>query len=272
MSDEQSMTVKAAATAVVALLALGWGGACSVPAGGPGGAAGLGGASSTGAAGSGAAAGSTGSAGAAGGAGESGNAGADAAADAGGVPNPGACSKAPTPAAGATVIDVRAPATLAGALATAKAGDRIVLHAGSYANEKTRTASSRRPCSSRRPRARRSRWRARLHELRTTCRSAASSSRPRSCSTVEQLRLPRRHPGRRRHRGGRAADPRAGRRGRLARRSGRGLDDQAAAAARSSSSASSRPPTPGTTTSPSCATTSPAARTTASRSRAGATW
>jgi hypothetical protein len=33
------------------------------------------------------------------------------------------------------VIDVSAPWTLRGALATAKAGDRIVLHAGSYANE-----------------------------------------------------------------------------------------------------------------------------------------
>src|SRR5204863_2534294 len=93
--------------------------------------------------------GSGGSGGMAGGAGESGNAGADArggsgaagaggvdaGADSGGAPNPEACSKAPVPAAGATVIDVRAPSTLAGALATAKAGDRIVLHAGSYANE-----------------------------------------------------------------------------------------------------------------------------------------
>jgi len=53
----------------------------------------------------------------------------------GGVPAPGSCPQAPTPAAGATVIDVRAPATLASALATAKAGDRIVLHAGTYAKE-----------------------------------------------------------------------------------------------------------------------------------------
>jgi hypothetical protein len=41
---------------------------------------------------------------------------------------------APTPT-GAT-IDVAPPATLAAALATAKAGDRIVLHAGTYAMEK----------------------------------------------------------------------------------------------------------------------------------------
>ena len=41
----------------------------------------------------------------------------------------------PLPRRGATVIDVSAPWTLRGALATAKAGDRIVLHAGSYANE-----------------------------------------------------------------------------------------------------------------------------------------
>jgi len=141
------MTVKAAATAVAALLVLGWGGGCSTPAGGHGGAAGSGGSSSTGAAGTGAA--GSGTAGAAGGAGESGNAGADArggssaagagsvdaGADRGGVADPATCSKAPVPAAGATVIDVRAPSTLAGALATAKAGDRIVLHAGSYANE-----------------------------------------------------------------------------------------------------------------------------------------
>ena len=137
MSDEQSMTVKAAATAVAALLALGWGGACSVPAGGPGGAAGLGGSSSTGAAGTGGAAGSAGPAANRATRDETAATAAarDAGADAGGVPNPGACSKAPTPAAGATVIDVSAPSTLAGALATAKAGDRIVLHAGSYANE-----------------------------------------------------------------------------------------------------------------------------------------
>src|SRR6266511_623229 len=131
------MKRKAAATAMAALLGLGWGGACSVPAGGPGGGAGLGGSSSTGAAGSGAAAGSAGHAGAdaRGGSGAAGSSGVDAGADRGGDPNPGACSKAPTPAAGATVIDVRAPSTLAGALAAAKAGDRIVLHAGSYANE-----------------------------------------------------------------------------------------------------------------------------------------
>ena len=127
MSDEQSMTVKAAATAVAALLALGWGGACSVPAGGPGGAAGLGGSSGTGAAGR--AARRAAAAGTAGGAGESGNR-RRRGRRAGSVPVPGGCSKAPTPAAGATVIDVRAPATLASALATAKAGDRIVLHAG----------------------------------------------------------------------------------------------------------------------------------------------
>jgi hypothetical protein len=48
---------------------------------------------------------------------------------------PPACPSAlPTPT-GAT-IDVRPPATLAAALATAKAGDRIVLHAGTYAQEK----------------------------------------------------------------------------------------------------------------------------------------
>jgi hypothetical protein len=133
------MTVKAAATAVAAVLVLGGGGACSTPAGGPGGAAGLGGSSTTGAAGTSVAAGSAGAAGAAGESGNAGTAGiagtAGAAGTGGAGASPGACSKAPTPAAGATVIDVRAPSTLAGALATAKAGDRIVLHAGSYANE-----------------------------------------------------------------------------------------------------------------------------------------
>jgi len=141
------MKVKAAATAVVALLVLGGGGACSTPAGGPGGAAGSAGSSSAGAAGTSAAAGSAGAVGAAGTSGNAGTAGTagaagtsaggggGAGAGGGGGSNPGACSKAPTPAAGATVIDVRAPSTLAAALATAKAGDRVVLHAGSYANE-----------------------------------------------------------------------------------------------------------------------------------------
>jgi hypothetical protein len=141
MSDEVGMTVKAAAAAVAALLVFGGGGACSTPAGG--GPAGRGGSSSAGAAGTSAASGSAGAAGAAGESGNTGTAGAagsggvvvDAGTDLGGGTNPGACSKAPTPAAGATVIDVSAPSTLAGALASAKAGDRIVLHAGSYANE-----------------------------------------------------------------------------------------------------------------------------------------
>jgi hypothetical protein len=51
---------------------------------------------------------------------------------AGGPPTCPAALPAPT---GAT-IDVKPPATLAAALATAKAGDRIVLHAGTYAMEK----------------------------------------------------------------------------------------------------------------------------------------
>src|SRR6185503_7431137 len=116
-------------------------------AGGPGGAAGSAGSSSAGAAGTSAAAGSAGAVGAAGTSGNAGTAGTagaagtsaggggGAGAGGGGGSNPGACSKAPTPAAGATVIDVRAPSTLAAALATAKAGDRVVLHAGSYAHE-----------------------------------------------------------------------------------------------------------------------------------------
>jgi hypothetical protein len=84
-------------------------------------------------------AGTTGAAGASGGAtGAAGHGGATGAAGAigtGGATGATCPSTFPKPAAGATTIDVMAPATLAGALATAKAGDRIVLHAGTYAKE-----------------------------------------------------------------------------------------------------------------------------------------
>jgi hypothetical protein len=56
------------------------------------------------------------------------------AAGAGGMAPPACPSALPQPT-GAT-IDVKPPATLAAALAMAKAGDRVVLHAGTYAMEK----------------------------------------------------------------------------------------------------------------------------------------
>jgi hypothetical protein len=59
-----------------------------------------------------------------------------------------------SPRAGATVIDVRAPSTLAGALATAKAGDRIVFARGQLRERDDLEPQVRaRPSSSRRPRA-----------------------------------------------------------------------------------------------------------------------
>ncbi len=72
--------------------------------------------------------------------GASGSAGVTGAAGAAGMSSGGATGAAcpssfPKPAAGAATIDVMPPATLAGALATAKAGDHIVLHAGTYAKE-----------------------------------------------------------------------------------------------------------------------------------------
>ncbi len=172
MSD--SWVMKSKARVVAALVSLTLAGACSgspsatgqagaggqtvVGAAGNGSAPGAAGTSGpSGAAGSAAAAGTTGSAGgsaagsgAAGTAPASPDAGTDAATtgaagtaapsdagvERGGAPTPpSSCSTAPKPAAGATVIDVRAPATLAAALMTAKAGDRVVLHAGSYAKE-----------------------------------------------------------------------------------------------------------------------------------------
>jgi hypothetical protein len=125
-------------------------GAAGTGSGTAGGAAG--GAGDTGQAGSSAAAGTggapatdggagapaTGGAGAAGGAagtgGGGGLGGAAGAGGAGGAALPACPAALPTPT-GAT-IDVRPPATLAAALATAKAGDRVVLHAGTYAAEK----------------------------------------------------------------------------------------------------------------------------------------
>jgi hypothetical protein len=58
----------------------------------------------------------------------------DGAAGAAGA-SPSACPSALPQPTGAT-LDVHPPATLAAALATAKAGDRVVLHAGTYAPEK----------------------------------------------------------------------------------------------------------------------------------------
>lgn len=109
------------------LLVAGSGGGCSGSSmGGSTGLAGASGAAGTGAAGTGAADASVDHDGA-----------ADARVDHGGAADatPSACPSAfPTPS-GAT-LDVRPPATLAAALATAQAGDRIVLHAGAYAQEK----------------------------------------------------------------------------------------------------------------------------------------
>jgi hypothetical protein len=101
-------------------------------AGGAGvGAAGASVAGTTGAAGTTASGGATGAAGHGGAGGATGAAGSSP----GGSTGATCPSTFPKPAAGATTIDVVPPATLAGALATAKAGDRIVLHAGTYAKE-----------------------------------------------------------------------------------------------------------------------------------------
>jgi hypothetical protein len=151
-----------------ALLLLNVAAACSSGSGG-GAAAGMGGSSAAGSAGAGAGGGAAGSAGTTGAAGvggtgvaggaagsgaggglvSDGGAGAspssdgaagaasDAASDRGAV-EVGTGPSCPSPLPGPTgaTIDVRPPGTLAAALATAKAGDRVVLHAGSYAAEK----------------------------------------------------------------------------------------------------------------------------------------
>jgi len=133
--------VAALALTMVAAVACGGGSVGGGAHGGAGGQTATGAAGAAGGATGGAAAGdagATGGASAPGGAGPAGSTGGGGTAGTGtggSVPVPGGCSQAPTPAAGATVIDVRAPATLASALATAKAGDRIVLHAGTYAME-----------------------------------------------------------------------------------------------------------------------------------------
>ena len=139
MSDFKRMTPKGVAVLALTMLAAA---ACGGGSVGGGAHAGAGGQPAAGAAGAsgGAGAGVAGAPGGAGPAGSTGGGGATGTTDASagtdtGVPVPGGCSQAPVPAAGATVIDVRAPATLASALATAKAGDRIVLHAGTYAKE-----------------------------------------------------------------------------------------------------------------------------------------
>jgi hypothetical protein len=159
------MKTKALALGAVCLLA-GVVPACSGGSASPSGHAGAGGQAGAAAAGTGGGgtAGATGTAGAMGTAGTTGDAGSGPVAGAGGgVVDAGADASTITGAAGgdasadrqtasevgtapvcpATIpaapgatIDVRAPATLAGALATAQAGDRIVLHAGAYAQEK----------------------------------------------------------------------------------------------------------------------------------------
>jgi len=147
MSDVKRMTPKvvaALALTMVAAAACGGGsvgGGAHAGAGGQAGAAGAAGGATggattgdAGATGGASAPGGAGAAGSTGGGGVAGTAGGGAGTG-GSVPVSGGCSQAPTPAAGATVIDVRAPATLASALATAKAGDRVVMHAGTYAME-----------------------------------------------------------------------------------------------------------------------------------------
>jgi hypothetical protein len=89
-------------------------------------------AGSSGTAGVGGTVGTAGAAGAAGATGGSGAAGAGV--DGGSKPEVGCPSTPPAPPTG-TTINLSAPATLASALATAKAGDRIVMHAGTYAQE-----------------------------------------------------------------------------------------------------------------------------------------
>jgi len=148
MSDFKRMTPKGVAALALTLVAVAACGGGSVGGGahaGAGGQTAAGAAGASGAAGAGMAGapardggapGGAGPAGSSGGGGATGTTDASAGTDASGsVPVLGGCSQAPTPAAGATVIDVRAPATLASAIATANAGDRIVLHAGTYANE-----------------------------------------------------------------------------------------------------------------------------------------
>ena len=152
MSDFKRMTQKGVAALALTMVAAA---ACGGGSIGGGAHAGAGGQTAAGAAGASGGAGAAGApardaggggpggadagaglAGSTGGGGAAGTTDASAGTDTGGgVPAPGSCPQAPTPAAGATVIDVRAPATLASALATAKAGDRIVLHAGTYAKE-----------------------------------------------------------------------------------------------------------------------------------------
>jgi Right handed beta helix region len=135
------------ARAVFVALALVVGGGCS-GTGGAGGAAGRGGAGGAGSAGATGAAGvaATGAGGAVGdgdtgappGDGSAGVAGARA--DAGGpsdaaASDAGACAPSGYPTPTGVTIDVRPPLTLAAALATAAAGDRVVVHAGTYAKE-----------------------------------------------------------------------------------------------------------------------------------------
>lgn len=67
--------------------------------------------------------------------------GSDAGVDRGAGPPEVGCSPAPPPPAPGATIELTSPATLASALATAKAGDKIVLHAGTFAKE---TISNRR--------------------------------------------------------------------------------------------------------------------------------
>jgi parallel beta helix pectate lyase-like protein len=134
---------------VVPLLGLG-GGCSGSSGGGTAGHAGAGGAAGAGAAGAGGAATGASGAGATAGGGPApdGGAGASAAGAAGGASDADAgvdhggaevavlptCPSA-LPAPSEATIDVRPPATLAAALAMAQAGDRVVLHAGTYAQE-----------------------------------------------------------------------------------------------------------------------------------------
>ncbi len=93
-------------------------------------ASGSGGSTSGGMSVGGATAGSAGALGAAGGTALGGSAGSSAAAGAG-----GACTAEPVLMPSGATIDVTPPMTISSALTTAAAGDRIVLHAGTYANE-----------------------------------------------------------------------------------------------------------------------------------------
>ena len=233
MSDFKRMTPKVVAALALTMVAAA---ACGGGSVGGGAHAGAGGQTAAGAAGASGGAGAPGRRGrsaparraARAAAARAGTTDASAGTDTGGsVPVAGGCSQAPTPAAGATVIDVRAPATLASALATAKAGDRIVLHAGTYAKE----AISNRKFASfvfveaaagdtgddggRK-----------VHELGPPLVPRHPVHGHRHARRLEQLRVPRRHPRWRGDGRGRAADPWPEQRGRLARRTRRGLDDQ----------------------------------------------